>query len=82
MLGSGYGPNVGLGRPGSPGPKGEAGVPGLPGSKGERGVPGNKGDRGDMGLKGNKGDRVNGINLKTSFSPLPKKERTLPLNIF
>lgn len=58
MLGTGYSPNVGLGRPGSPGPKGESGLPGFPGAKGERGSPGNKGDRGDTGAKGNKGDRV------------------------
>ncbi|PSN48620.1 hypothetical protein C0J52_24274 [Blattella germanica] len=56
-MGSGSSFGTGLGRPGSPGPKGEPGLPGTPGISGERGVPGSKGERGDPGAQGFKGEQ-------------------------
>lgn len=54
-MGAGFDAN--LGRPGSPGPKGDVGPEGPPGPKGDKGVPGDKGERGEGGAKGVKGDR-------------------------
>lgn len=56
VFGTGFG--SGVGRPGTPGPKGEPGLPGGPGPMGERGFTGHKGERGDLGGKGPKGERV------------------------